>query len=288
MCRLPLALSIAAARPQLSLRRLVAELADERTRLAALSVDDADLDLRSFFSWSYQRLADLPANLFRLLGLHPGEDIDVYAAAALIGTSLSDTRRAINSLLGVHLLEERFPGRFSTHDLLRAYAQQLADADEEESLSRLFDYYLSTADRADRFITPHRFRVPLDIGPVTAAPAIDDYRQALEWLSAEHGSLRGICRVGTRSRSWQLAYTLRGFFFLTKRWDAWIETHELALSACLHLGDLRAEAITRVNLGRALLESGQQAEAAAHYESARRLFEEVGDRHGLSLDPPVK
>jgi tetratricopeptide (TPR) repeat protein len=279
---LPLALSIVAARTRLGLRRLVAELANERTPLAALAVDDAGLDLRSFFSWSYQRLASLPAKLFRLFGLHPGEDIDVYAAAALAEAGLSDTRRAIDSLLGAHLLEERFPGRFSMHDLLRAYALELADADGDDPLARLSGYYLSTADRADRFITPHRFRIPLDIGTVAAAPPIDDYHQALDWFSAEHGNLLGICRSSVGSSSWQLAYTLRGFFFLTKRWDAWIETHERALAACMHLGDLQAEATTRNNLGRALLESGRQKEAAGQYESARRLFEKIGDRHGLS------
>jgi tetratricopeptide (TPR) repeat protein len=285
---LPLALTIAAARPRLGLQRLVEELSDERTRLPGLAVDDAGLDLRTVFSWSYQRLPDLPAKLFRLLGLHPGEDIDIYAAAALAGASLADTRRAIDSLLSVHLLEERFPDRFSTHDLLRAYARELsqADIDHRGPLTRLFDYYLDMADRADQFITPHRYRVPLDIGRAPAAtPAINDYQQALEWLTAEQGNLVGICRAtreGSETRSWQLAYILRGYFFLTKRWDAWIETHELALAACARSGNRRAEAITRNNLGRALLESGQQDQAAAHYENARRLFEEQGDRHGLS------
>ncbi len=279
---LPLALSIMAGRPRRSLRDLVHELADERTRLAALTTDDAGMDLRLLFSWSYQRLADLPAKLFRLLGLHPGDDTDVYAAAAMAGANLGETRRAMDSLLGLHLLEERFPGRFSMHDLLRAYARELANADEDDPMTRLLNYYLSTADRADRIITPHRFRVPLDVDAVAAAPAIDDYRQALEWLCTELGNLLALCRVSTGSRSWQLAYTLRGFFFLTKRWDAWIETHEHALAACVLLGDLRAEATTRNNLGRALLESGRTEEAAAHYEIARRSFEEIGDRHGLS------
>ena len=289
---LPLALGImaarAAARPRLGLQRLAQELSEERTRFAALTIDDAGLDLRSVFSWSCQQLADRPAKLFRLLGLHPGKDIDVYAAAALTGDSLGDTRHSIDSLLGVHLLEEGFPGRFAMHDLLSAYVRELAEAgaDQDDPLTRLFDYYLDTADRADRFIAPHRYRVPLDISKAPAAvPAINDYQQALEWLSAEQGNLLGICRItreGFESRSWQLAYTLRGLFFLAKRWDAWIETHELALAACVRCGDRQAEAITRNNLGRALLESGRQEEAAAHYESARRLFDEQGDHHGLS------
>jgi tetratricopeptide (TPR) repeat protein len=284
---LPLALRIATARPRSGLRQLVAEFSDERTRLTALAIDDAGLDLRSIFSWSCQQLPARPANLFRMMGLHPGNDIDGYAAAVLINASLGDTQRAIDALLDAHLLEERLPGRYAMHDLLRVYARELAEADTDHvgQLFRLFDYYLEAADRADRFITPHRYRVPLDTGRTAATVTISDYQQALKWFSAEHANLLGICRVTMESfdsRFWQLAYTLRGFFFLTKRWDAWIETHERALAACLRHGDRYAEAMTRNNLGRALLEFGRQEEAVANYETARRLFEELGDRHGLS------
>jgi tetratricopeptide (TPR) repeat protein len=289
---LPLALRItaarAAARPRLPLRRLAEELSDEQTRLAALAVSDMGLDLRSVFSWSYRQLPGQAARLFRLLGLHPGQDIDAYAVTALTGTSITESRRSINSLLSVHLLEERFPDRFAMHDLLNTYARELARAepDHNDSLIRLFDYYLEISERADRFIAPHRYRVPLDISrPAAFTPVIDSYGKALEWLHSEQGNLLAVCQMTGKcfeSRSWQLAYTLRGYFFLTKRWDAWIQTHELALAACLSSGDRRAEAITRNNLGRALLESGRQEEAVSHYGSARRLFEELDDYHGLS------
>ncbi|MBV9445875.1 MAG: tetratricopeptide repeat protein [Streptosporangiaceae bacterium] len=289
---LPLALKIAAARaairPRLRLQQLAAELSDERNRLTALMVGDAGLGLRQVFSWSHKHLPDQSARLFRLLGVHPGPDIDVYAAAALTGTSLMETRRSIDNLLETHLLEERLPDRFVMHDLISAYVRDLAidNNDYPSALNRLFDYYLSTADQADRFISPHRYRIPLNIGNTTiTTPVIGSYHQALGLLSTEHRNLMEMCRIagtGFEDRSWQLAYTLRSFFFLTKRWDAWIQTHELALAACLRSGDRKAEAMTRNNLGRALLESGRQDEAASHYESALRLFEEIGDWHGVS------
>jgi tetratricopeptide (TPR) repeat protein len=287
---LPLALTITAgriaARPALSLQRLVDELSDERTRLDAIALDAPGLDLRSVFSYSYQQLPDQAARLFRLLGLLPGQDIDIRAAAALAGTGPAATQRSIDVLLAAHLLDEGPPGRFRTHDLLRAYARDLAkdEGDRRGPLTRLFDYYLSVADQADRFITPHRHRAPLETREDTD-PVVRGYDEAVDWLTAEKGNLVAMCRLaepGFESRCWQLAYILRGFYYLTKRWDAWIQTHEYALAACLRSGEGRAEAMTRNNLGRALLETGRQEEAAAHYAEARRLFEELGDDHGLS------
>jgi tetratricopeptide (TPR) repeat protein len=81
---------------------------------------------------------------------------------------------------------------------------------------------------------------------------------------------------------WRWAYTLRGYFFLTKEWDGWIGSHESALAACLRLGDRHAEARIRNDLGRALLECGRPDASAVQYDTAQRLFTRVGDRHGWS------
>ena len=89
-------------------------------------------------------------------------------------------------------------GRLTYTNRLSAYVRELAESGtgQGDPLTRLFDYYLGTADRADRFIAPHRYRVPLDISEAAAAaPAINDYQQALEWLSAEQGNLLDICRI---------------------------------------------------------------------------------------------
>ena len=86
--RLPLALRIAAelaaARPTISLAGLVEELADEQRRLELLDAGgDPRTAIRAVFSWSYLHLPSETARAFRLLGLHPGPDLDPYAAAAL-------------------------------------------------------------------------------------------------------------------------------------------------------------------------------------------------------------
>ena len=87
--RLPLALSIAAARtasqPGLSLAALAAELRDARGPLDALDAGHAAADVRAVLSWSYRQLDPATARLFRLLGLHPGPDVSAAAAASLAG-----------------------------------------------------------------------------------------------------------------------------------------------------------------------------------------------------------
>ncbi len=109
--RLPLALRIAAelaaARPATPLRELVDELADEQRRLDLL---DAGLDprtaVRAVFSWSYQHLDPDAACAFRLLGLHPGQDLDAHAAAALGDHDLPRARRLLDVLARAHLVHE--------------------------------------------------------------------------------------------------------------------------------------------------------------------------------------
>jgi len=91
--RLPLALRVAAelaaARPSTSLAQLVGELADEQRRLELLDAGgDPRTAVRAVFSWSYRHLPAEAARAFRLIGLHPGPDLDPYATAALTHTGL--------------------------------------------------------------------------------------------------------------------------------------------------------------------------------------------------------
>jgi hypothetical protein len=61
-----------------------AELAAERDRLALMATEN--LSVAAAFDLSYGDLTEDQRRLFRRLGLHPGADVDAYAAAALDGT----------------------------------------------------------------------------------------------------------------------------------------------------------------------------------------------------------
>lgn len=63
--------------------------------------------------------------LFRLLGLHPGHDVDVDAVSA---KAEGPAEPYLEELLDVHMLQQHHPGRYTLHDdLMRQYARRLAE-----------------------------------------------------------------------------------------------------------------------------------------------------------------
>lgn len=130
---LPLALSIVAARaatnPVTSLEALADELSDRRDSLDALNGGDPTTDIRSVFWWSYRTLSPGAAGMFRLIGGHLGPDIGLAAAARLTGVPKAQVEVAFDELIRAHLLTEHRPGRYTCHDLLRAFADERGQAD---------------------------------------------------------------------------------------------------------------------------------------------------------------
>ena len=128
---LPLAIRLAGAglrhHPAWPVGDLAADLATVRGRLAALQAED--VSVAAAFDLSYQDLTGVQQRLFRRLGLHPGTDIDAYAAAALDDTDLHITRRCLGDLSDHNLISEPARGRYRLHDLLREHAKALAAAD---------------------------------------------------------------------------------------------------------------------------------------------------------------
>ena len=154
------------------------------------------------------------------------------------------------------------------------------------ALQRLLEYYLRAADRADAVITPQRYRVPLRVRHVRPLPvSLDDYDGALAWLTTERRNLVAVCvaagRHGLDVACWQLAYALRGYYYVVKPLGDWVVTHRAALAATRRLRDWRAEASTRNNLGLAYLELGRPEAAAHQYRRAAELADRAGDRHGV-------
>lgn len=135
---LPLALAIVAARavarPTFGLAALDRQLADSSNRLDSFTIPDGRTDVRAVFSCSYHALTAPTARLFRHLGLHPTTVLSTSAAASLIGAAVGPTRFLLDELVAANLVIEHAPDRFEMHDLLHAYATELAvshDAPED-------------------------------------------------------------------------------------------------------------------------------------------------------------
>src|SRR6266498_3000223 len=293
--RLPLALRVAAelatARPTTPLADLVRELADQAQRLQRLDAGgDPRAAVRVVFSWSYQYLSADAAHAFRLAGLHPGSDLDVYAAAALTNTTVDQAKRSLDVLVRAHLVHLTGPGRYGTHDLLRAYACDLAksegsEADRRAALTRLFDYYLAVAATATDALSPAERRQRPRVSPAgSPTPSVADPAAALAWLDAERPNLVAVC-THTAAHGWprhtiRLATTLFRYLDTRAHFPDALSIHTDARNAASQTGDRAAEAYALANLGVVHLRQGRYEQAAEHYRGALPLFRETGDHRG--------
>jgi tetratricopeptide (TPR) repeat protein len=292
--RLPLALSIVAARaatrPDFPLAALAEELRDAEGRLQVLD------RVTVVFSWSYEQLSDPAARLFRLLSLHPGPDITAPAAASLAAVPLTAARLMLAELDHANLITEHTPGRYTFHDLLRAYATTQTrtydpSADQNAARERLLDHYLHTAQAAWHLSYPHQQQTitlpPLLPGVTPEEPA--DHPAAWAWFTAEYPVLLALIQLaadtGHHTLAWQLPYMLVPFFERQGHWHDFAAAHRIALAATQDHADQQGQAQAHLGIGRALARTGRTGrpdEARAQLQDALRLFEELGDQAGQS------
>jgi DNA-binding SARP family transcriptional activator/tetratricopeptide (TPR) repeat protein len=291
--RLPLALRIAAelaaARPEAPLRELAAELAG--SRLDVLSAGEDRADVRAVFSWSVRQLPSDVAGAFALTGLHPGEDFDLYATAALTGMTAAEARRVLGRLHRASLLQATRPRRYGMHDLLRAYAVEQAAAAAETgdscrlALTRLFDYYLAASAAALDILFPAeaqlRPHVPPTATPVSEMPG---EAAAQAWLDTERANLTAVVAHcadhGWPRHATGLAGTLHRYLMNGRHLPQAQNIYGHALQAARRSGDLAAEASALNGLGSIIFRKGRFRDAADHFEDALALSRRCGDRIG--------
>ena len=238
---------------------------------------------------SYQHLSADRRRVLRLLALHPGHDLDAYAAAALSGMDLHTARTHLDHLCGDHLLQPGTAGRYTFHDLVRAYAGSRA-LDEDRpperraALTRLFDHYVAAAAAVMDVLHPaeahRRPRVPASRTP---APDLTDPDTAREWLETERATLVAIAAYAA-AQGWpghtiRLSNTLFRYFSGGRHNDG-VTVHGYAYQAARQGDNPAEQAHALINLASARMWLGQAESAAEHFEQALVLFQQVGDRVG--------
>jgi DNA-binding SARP family transcriptional activator/tetratricopeptide (TPR) repeat protein len=291
--RLPLALAIAAARaaarPAHPLAALAAELRDS-SRLDALDTGEPIDNVRAVFSWSYDQLSRPAAGMFRCLGLHPGPDISVPAAASLVAADPAQARQLLAELAHSSLIGEPLPGRYGFHDLLRAYAAEQASAASSgtgprAALQSVLDHYLHTAHAAALLLEPSR--EPLSLGPPRPGvrpERLDGHQQALAWFEAEHHVLLSAVTLapahGFDRHAWQLPWTMTDFLDRRGYWHDWAAVQRTALAAATRLGDIAGQAAAHRLLAQSYARVGNYDQARAHLTDCLSLCERVSDSAG--------
>ena len=294
--RLPLALRVvaelAATRPDDRLIDLVDDLSDHRRRIRRLDAGgDSRAAVRTVFSWSYRHLSATQAAAFRRLGLMVDANIGLHAAAALTGLDADQADHALTALTRAHLVQPVERSRWTMHDLLRAYAAQVCQAEETEAertaaLARLLDHYLATAAAAMDVLYPaerhHRpviqppdHRVPI--------PTLDNREAAREWLDAERATLVAICRYAA-THGWQrhamlLSTMLYRYLEGSHHLDA-LDIHTHALEAACLIGDEVGQAHALTNLGAVHRLQSRYSEAIDHLGRALALHRDNRDWYG--------
>ncbi|MFF7633587.1 BTAD domain-containing putative transcriptional regulator [Kitasatospora sp. NPDC008050] len=286
---LPLALRIATARlrnrPRWTLRYLADRLRDETRRLDELS--SGERSVAATLRLSYQTLDEQSRSAFRLLALHPGGELDVYSAAALLGTGTRAAESVLELLLDVHLLQQPEIDLYTFHDLVRSFAQSLrgtpTGAADAAAVERLLDYYLSATEAACEQLFPGRRRSLAGMPQAGAElPGLADTARAQAWFTREHTALRSAVALAERDgydrHTVCLARNVMFQLHARGHLDEFQALGRIAVTAARRLGDLALLGVSLANLGVACWKLGHFAEGVEVAQQARDVAARLGDR----------
>jgi tetratricopeptide (TPR) repeat protein len=232
---------------------------------------------------SYRQLPDEPRRLLRLASQHPGQEFDAYAVAALTGGDLETVEAQLEQLYRDHLLQLRSTGRYTFHDLVRAYATVRA-ADEEPrpvrraALTRLFDYYLAAGIAAMDTLYPAAMSMePWSIESQAQVPTMPTLEAALAWLDTERPTLTAVASYAavegwpthTTNLSVVLFPYLQGYAA-----DALI-IHGHASQTSGLSGSLTDQGTVMTSLGTTTMQTGRYEVARENFQEALELFRQA-------------
>lgn len=266
---MPLALLIAGnrltGRPQWTIAHLADQLEDERRRLSVLRA--GDLQVRAAFEISYHQLSPGAATLFRRLALAPGSDISADLAAVLVDRA----EEALEELADANLLGiSETPGRYTCHDLLRVFAAERLELDEDPAVvrevgTRLRHWLLTVATQAAQLFD-HDNTEP-----------VQDREAAGRWLALElenwRGALRSAVAEGEHELVLALAKAMHWYSDLHGVGELWREVFSAGADAARALGNARDTAEQLNYLSWALYAlCGQPNDALVVHEKAAAVL----------------
>ncbi|WP_246292098.1 tetratricopeptide repeat protein [Lentzea indica] len=230
---------------------------------------------------SYLQLNDQLQQVFRLFGHLPGPDVDLVGAAALVDRTVADTRKLLDELHEVCLLEEVAPDRYQMLDSVKEFAAR--EAPPADALVRLLDFYLVTLANAVGTAYPFDRAAPLSVhreSPLGLRfPSAD---KALGWITAERENLvAAIHHAGKHAlpdHAWRLAVLIWRHFNTANRFKDWISALELARETVGADSYGQAHVLMRLAIAHDRL--GRHTEALDLAGQALPLFAGLGDVHG--------
>ncbi|MFI7408752.1 AfsR/SARP family transcriptional regulator [Streptomyces sp. NPDC049627] len=288
--RLPLALRIVAARlrnrPRWTVQYLADRLCDETRRLEELSAGERSV--AATLRLSYQAMAEEHRTSFRVLGLHPGTDIDVHSTAALLDRDTRDAEAVLERLLDVHLLQQPDIGLYRFHDLVRNFAQSqrgpATERDDAAAVERLLGYYLTATEEACQVLFPGRKRSSTGIAAhVGELPPLQSPEQAAQWFDREHSCLlAAVALADAYGLDRHTVCLTRNIVFQLNahgRFEDFRYLSQVAVSAARRVQDLALLGASLSSLGIACWKLGRFDEGIEVAGEGRDIAVRLGDKY---------
>ncbi len=261
-------------------------ITETRTRL--LTVTAESRTVAAAFELSYQALDHGQRRFFRHLGMHPGTDVDPYAAAALTGLPLELATSYLDALHGFRLLEEPAVRRFRMHDLIRHYARGLACAEDaalrKQAVDQLLEYYQSAARAAGTHVARHALPAIAQSGPPVTMPDLSGWDAARAWMTAERLNLVACIEDAAvrrdHARQVGLTAATAARLRLDGPWPHGASLHAAAAAAARQSGDRLGQAGALVSLGDLRRLAGDYPGATGALEQARGIYADIGSPLG--------
>ncbi|MFS8095659.1 tetratricopeptide repeat protein [Lentzea alba] len=223
---------------------------------------------------SYRQLDDELQQVFRLFGHLPGPDVDLVGAAALVGRDVAGTRKLLDDLHEVCLLEEVAPDRYQMLDSIKEFAA--LEPPRADAVQRLLDFYLTTLANAvnvaypfDRTVLPSVDRE----SPLALQFSSED--EAMAWITVERDNLIAAIQHSGQDHAWRLAALIWRHFNTTNRFEDWIHAVE-----AVHADGDRGQAHVLLRLSIANERRGHHSEALALAEQALPRWARLDDVAG--------
>jgi tetratricopeptide (TPR) repeat protein len=260
---LPLALRICgaklAARPHRRIGELARQLRAEHTRLDVLRA--GDLEVRASFSLSYDSLDSALRRAFRLLSVLNAPDFTAQTAGLLLGLDLGHAEEVLDQLVDAQLIESGIRDatgsvRFRYHDLLRVFARERLEAEDDASERSTFlraglSAYARLGQWADAQLSAISLRPSLQFGPPVQPVA--EPSSPLDWFEAERICLTSAIEQAYAGEQWDLVVMIANaattFLELRAYWSDVLFFSELAVESARRMGNRLGEAAAFLDLG---------------------------------------
>ncbi|MFD9964582.1 tetratricopeptide repeat protein [Amycolatopsis sp. NPDC058986] len=296
---LPLALQLVARHVESRRGAALTEFADElqdQSRLLDIGDDgdDPPANIRAALLVTYRALPSPAQTLFRATGLSPIPELTLHAAVALAGDSTKSVQRALDILVSTHFLTPTGTrDRYRLHDLLRAFARELAESAEhvstrEEAELRLLSFYLHTSYGADRRLFPFRPPVPmLPAAPHTPALEFTSEAEAKTWLLQERANISAIvpwaAQRGYHDFAWRIPHNLYGLYRRLGLNSELRTLYTISTTSTQAVKDLESEGATRSDLGLICAALGDWDAALREFHITSAIAQKTQSTMGMAI-----